>query len=165
MVAKNGLSRFFNKVITGLHYDLKKALNIYIAVLMIVPIAYFAYIALAFTMNSTGLEVYFKKSPITTVMFIVSLMDLIVAYVLAFRKKVLLSNRLTLVVIFGILTIIQLLVGNMISVILGLIVLYLSKSIEISTKQHVDRQSLTVLVCSVPIYLICTWLLLTIGLK
>ncbi|WP_455390524.1 hypothetical protein [Lactiplantibacillus pentosus] len=165
MVAKNGISRFLNKVITGLHYDLKKVLNLYIAVLMIVPIAYFAYITLALTMNSTGLEAYFEQSPITTVMFIVSLMDLIVAYVLAFRKKVLLSNRVTLVVVFGVLTIIQLLVGNLISVVLGLIVLYLSKSIESIPEQRIAWQSLAVLVGSAPIYLICTWLLLTIGLK
>jgi len=166
MVAKNGrISRFFDRVITGLHYDLRKALNIYIAVLMIVPVAYFAYIALALNMNNMGLETYFKQSPITTVMFIVTLMDLIVAYVLYFRKSVLLTNRMTVIVTFSILTILQLTVGNIISVILGLIVLYLSKNINTTQSTAIDKQTLAVIIGSTPFYLICTWLLFTIGLK
>lgn len=166
MVAKNGrISRFFDRVITGLHYDLQKALKMYIAVLMIVPVAYFAYIALALNMNNMGLETYFKQSPITTVMFIVTLMDLIVAYVLYFRKSALLTNRMTVIVTFSVLTILQLMVGNIISVILGLIVLYLSKNIGATQSTAVDKQTLAVIIGSAPFYLICTWLLFTIGLK
>lgn len=165
MVVKNGrVSRFFDRVITGLHYDLKKALNIYTIVLMVIPVAYFLYIALALTMNSMDLAAYFKQSPATTVMFIVSLLDLIVGYVLIFKKQVLLSNRSTLIIVFIGLTVVQLLVGNLVSVILGLIVLYLSKSITAESKHRLDKQLLSVIIATAPIYLICTWLLLTIGL-
>ncbi|BDZ32309.1 hypothetical protein RA086_13750 [Lactiplantibacillus sp. WILCCON 0030] len=166
MIAKNGkISRFFDRVITGLHYNLRKAVNIYIAVLMIVPVAYFAYVALALNMNNMGLEAYFRQSPITTVMFIVTLMDLIVAYVLYFRKPELLTNRMTVIVTFSLLTFLQLMVGNIISVILGLIVLYLSKNIMPSRSTGIDKQTLAVIIGSTPFYLICTWLLFTIGVK
>jgi len=77
----------------------------------------------------------------------------------------LLTNRMTVIVTFSILTILQLTVGNIISVILGLIVLYLSKNINTTQSTAIDKQTLAVIIGSTPFYLICTWLLFTIGLK
>lgn len=162
---KHRSAKFFDRIVAGLHYDLPKALRLYIIVLIVVPIAYFAYLALILTMNATSLAQYFSQSPITAIMFIISWLDLILAYMLAFRKSILSQNHRMLVVTFGLLTIVQIAVGNLISVVLGLIILYLSKSVIDQPEVHFDRQLLVVLIGTIPFYLVCIWLLVTIGIS
>lgn len=162
MYTKTG-NKVMNKIVTYLRYDEKKALNMYIAVLAIVPIIFFIYIAFTLNLAQMGLQDYFYKSPITTVMFIVCLVDLVVSYVLFFEKNTLLTNKKSMTYIFAMLTIAQLAVGNLISAVLGIIVLYLTKDIEICD-QKLNKNSLCLLIVCIPLYTISALFLINIGI-
>lgn len=162
MFAKTS-NRIMDKIIGFLRYDLKKAINIYTAVLAIVPVIFFAYIAFALNLAQMGLQEYFYKSPITAVMFIVCLVDLIVAYVLFFQRDVLLNSSKSTVYVFTMLTIAQLAVGNMISFILGIIVLYLSKNIR-SNDNKLNKNFMYLLIGSTPLYVISALFLINMGI-
>lgn len=155
-------NRLMDKTIKFLRYDMKKALNMYIAVLMIVPVFFFAYIGLALNLSHMGLQDFFDKSPITAVMFIVCLVDLVVAYVLFFKKNELISNRKNIIIVFTALTLFQLAVGNLVSLILGIIVLYLSKEIVLNDK--LNKDFIYLLILCTPLYVTSALFLINIGI-
>jgi hypothetical protein len=161
MFAKTN-NKIMDKIIGFLRYDMKKALNMYIAVLMIVPIVFFAYIGLALNLSQMGLRTYFDKSPISAVMFIVCLVDLIVAYVLFFKKTELVSDRKNVVTVFTALTLFQLAVGNLISLVLGIIVLYLSK--DISSNKKLSKDFMYLLIGCTPLYVTSALFLINMGI-
>lgn len=146
-------NRLMDKFVGFLRYDLKKSLNMYTAVLAIVPIVFFTYIAFALNLAQMGLQEYFYKSPITAVMFIVCLVDWIVAYVLFFQRDVLMNSSKSMVYVFTVLSIAQLAVGNLISFVLGIIVLYLSKDIR-SNDNKLNKNFMYLLIGCTPLYTI-----------
>lgn len=162
MITKTN-NRIMDKLVHFLRYDTNKALNMYIGVLLVVPALFFIYLEFALNMASMGLRTYFDKSPITAVMFIVCLVDLIVAYTLYFKKDVLLNSKKNIVVVFTTLTLVQLAVGNLISLVLGIIILYLSKDID-SNNKKMDKNFIYLLIGCTPIYAISTLILINMGI-
>jgi len=156
-------NRLMDKFVGFLRYDLKKALNVYTIILAVVPILFFAYIAFALNLAGMSLQGYFYKSPITAVMFIVCLVDIVVAYVLFFQRDVLLTSNKSTVYVFTALTIAQLAVGNLVSFVLGVIVLYLSRDIK-SSNNKLNRNFMYLLIGCIPLYMICAGFLIKMGI-
>lgn len=162
MMARTG-NKIMDKITGFLRYDLKKSLNMYIAVLMVVPVIFFIYMLFALNLAQMSLRGFFDKSPITAVMFIVCLVDLVVAYILFFEKERLLNNRINVIWVFTALTIAQLAVGNLVSLVLGIIVLYLSKDIK-SDNNKLHKNFIYLLLGCVPLYSVSALILINIGI-
>ncbi|GAB5055449.1 hypothetical protein ABUE38_09570 [Pediococcus parvulus] len=162
--ARNGMvTRIGKRVIHFLNYNAKKALNVYMSMLGLLALANVAYISFLANATQVTLREFLDKNPINTVMLIVSTMDVIVAYILWMEKDKLLADQRKFQGIIVYLSVLQLLVGNLLCFVLGMITLVTSKDLPLKGTKYIRNKDVFPLIMGAVIYLFCLFLLLKLA--
>lgn len=144
---------------------MERAFNIYILVLGLVPVAYFVLLYYSSIVLKLSLVGILRQNPLMAVMLIIVILDLIFAYTLWIKKEVFLRDRKIFQGLMVYMTVIQLLVGNLVSFGLGLINLYSSKELRIKGNKYFDLKYLPVFIAFFLLYVICLFLLIFLEIK
>lgn len=126
-----------------IHLNLNRAYNALIAILGLIPVAYLGYVLMNANQHSQNMATTLTASPYATVMLIVSLLDVVSAYTLWNFRSLLLQHRGLFRRTMGLLTVLQLLIGNVVLVVAGLACLYFSK--QIPDPDYPKHQQITVI--------------------
>ncbi|BDZ32304.1 hypothetical protein [Lactiplantibacillus brownii] len=111
------------------HLNLVRSYQAFIAILGIIPIAYLLYILMNANQKSQTVVVALTASPYATVMLIVALLDVVCAYTLWNFRQVMLQHRRVFKCTMILLTVAQLLLGNVILFVVGLACLFFSNQV------------------------------------
>ncbi|AVK99188.1 hypothetical protein [Pediococcus inopinatus] len=160
---KSFFSKIGKKIVRFLNYNAKKALNIYIAVLALTAVANVAYIGFLANITQVTLRNFLDKNPINTVMLIITIMDTIVAYILWMEKDHLLDNQKRFQGTLIYLSVLQILVGNFVAFILGIIAFFTSQELPQKGNKYFEKNELVPLVLIAVVYLFCLFLLLKLA--
>lgn len=152
------------KIIRALNYNAKKSLNIYIGALALFALVNVFYVSFLANITQVTFRTFLDKNPINTVMIIISTMDVIFAYILWMERDTLLHDRKKFQGMIGYLSILQLLVGNILCLVLGVVTLFTSKEISTKSRVFINSKQLFPLIMGAVIYIFCSFLLLKISL-
>lgn len=162
---RNGFfSKMGKKIIRFLNYNAKKALNIYIGVLSLLAIANVAYIGFLANITRITFRNFLDKNPLNTVMLIISILDVIFAYILWMERSTLLNNQKRFQGMIVYLSVLQLFVGNLVCFVLGMITLFTGNEISQTGNHYFEKNEIIPLTIGAILYIFCTMLLLIVEL-
>lgn len=160
---ENILKRLGKRLVRILNYNARKALNIYISVLMFIGLADIGYTAFLANLERISFRAFLNKNAIETVMLIVALADIVVAYILWMNKEYLLADQRKFQRSIIYLSVLQLIVGNLICVVLGVVTYFTGYELPRLKMKRFYRYQIFFLILLSIVYGFCFLILLKLN--
>lgn len=143
--------------------NLNRAYYSLIIIMMVSPIAYFMYVLMNANQKSMTVLKMLNRSPYSAVMIIVACLDIIVGYSLWNFRKQLLNNRTAFVSMLLVITIQQLLLGNVVGAISALASVYFRENVSKCTNANYGGLITMLSIISL-MYIFCLWMITRLAL-
>lgn len=158
---KQKSSGYLHDMARFLHLDQRRLFYGVVAVLMLLPVAFLAFLAVNATMESMGIIAVLKAKPLTAALSIIAGLDMLVGYTLWMARNEILADRTTFRWVIGAVVLSQLLVSNVLVAVAGAFSLAFSG--KQATQQVTASFKLKLIAGSMlGLYGLCMWLVMTL---
>ncbi|KRL44733.1 hypothetical protein [Lacticaseibacillus manihotivorans] len=159
---KQKASGYLHELARFLHLDQRRLFYGVVAVLMLLPVAFLAFLAVNATMESMSIIAVLKAKPLIAALSIIAGLDMLVGYTLWMARQDILADRTTFRWVISAVVLSQLFVSNVLVAIAGTFALAFSGK---QTVQHVKANVKVKLISAglLGVYGLCLWLVMTLA--